>query len=245
MPGGDPDARREATTAGPGGPERGAGLPPPHPGTEAKAPDVTALKERCARMTATLPAAHLARTLVRSALAAALALPALLPGPAHAEAALPPPRVPSAIRVPGGHIPFLLGYASGTQDYACQPASASSGYAWTLVAPDAKLVDDQGVRIMTHFAGPTWRANDGSTVVGARVEGVTVAPGAIPWLLLRAASTTPGPGGADQLTATTYIQRVHTAGGLPPASGCDATTAGDGVSVPYTSDYYFYKPAKA
>jgi hypothetical protein len=197
-------------------------------------------------MTATLPTARLVRTLARSAVAAALALPALLPGPAHAEAALAPPRVPAATRVPGGHVPFLLGHASGTQDYACQPASASpTGYAWTLVAPDAKLVDEQGARIMTHFAGPTWRANDGSTVVGARVEGVTVSPGAIPWLLLRAASTTPGPGGGDLLTATTYIQRVHTTGGLPPASGCGATTAGDRVSVPYTADYYFYKPAQA
>jgi hypothetical protein len=197
-------------------------------------------------MTAPSPTTRLVRTLARCATAAALAVPALLPGPAFAEAALPPPQVPSAIRVPAGNVPFLLGHARGTQNYACQPSSTSpTGYAWTLVAPEAKLVDDAGARIMTHFAGPTWKANDGSTVVGARVEGVTVSPSAIPWLLLRATSTTRGPGGGDQLTATTYIQRVNTAGGLPPASGCDAAHVGAAASVDYTSDYYFYKAAKA
>jgi hypothetical protein len=159
---------------------------------------------------------------------------------------LAPPTVPPAIRVPGGHVPFLLGHAAGKQNYACQPSStAPTGYAWTLVAPAAEHFDDHGVRIMTHFAGLTWQANDGSAVVGARVEGVTVSTSAIPWLLLRATSTTPGPGGGH-LTATTYIQRVNTAGGLPPTSGCGATTVGARADVPYTSDYYFYKytPAK-
>jgi len=107
------------------------------------------------------------------------------------------------------------------------------------VAPAATLFDDRGAPITTHFAGPTWQANDGSKVVGARVAGADVS-GAIPWLLLRAASTTPGPGGGDRLTATTYIQRVNTTGGLAPAGGCDATTVGAAANVPYTADYYFY-----
>ena len=89
---------------------------------------------------------------------------------------------------------------------------------------------------MTHYAGPTWEANGGSTVVGARVDGVPGAPGAIDWLLLRAASTTPG-----QLLNTTFIQRVKTTGGLAPASGCTAATVGTPRNVPYTADYYFYR----
>ena len=44
--------------------------------------------------------------------------------------------------------------------------------------------------IGTHFGGPTWQAKDASTVVGKRVDGVTVDPTAIPWLLLEATSTT-------------------------------------------------------
>jgi hypothetical protein len=96
---------------------------------------------------------------------------------------------------------------------------------------------------MTHFAGPTWQAKDGSTVVGARVDGVTVSASAIPWLLLRATPTTTGSDGGDRLMATTYIQRVNTTGGLAPTSGCDAANLGDARNVPYTADYYFYRAA--
>jgi hypothetical protein len=196
-------------------------------------------------MTPIAPTARLARTLARNTIAASLALPALLPGLAYADAPPSPPSVPAAaaIQVSAGTVPFLLGHAIGTQNYICQVASTSStGYAWTLVAPSATLVDDKGKQIIAHFGGPTWQANDGSTVVGARVEGVTISPSAIPWLLLGVTATTPGANGGDELTATTYIQRVNTSGGLAPESGCDATTVGAGANVLYTSDYYFYKP---
>ncbi len=147
--------------------------------------------------------------------------------------------MPTAIQAPEGHVPFLLGHATGTQNYTCQ--AASTGFAWTLVAPAATLIDDNGKTIMTHYAGPTWRYSDGSTVVGARVDGVTVSPSAIPWLLLNAKSKTLGPDGGDRLAATTYIQRVNTTGGLAPATGCNASKLGASVEVPYTSDYYFYR----
>jgi hypothetical protein len=68
---------------------------------------------------------------------------------------------------PAGNVPFLLGHATGTQSYACQPSSTC--YAWTLVAPSATLVNDKGKQIVTHFVGPAWQAKDGSTVVGARI----------------------------------------------------------------------------
>jgi hypothetical protein len=167
----------------------------------------------------------------------ALALLALMPGLTYA-AKPSPPTVPKLIQPPAGHVPFLLGHASGTQNYICQ--QSGSTYTWTLVAPDAKLVDDKGQQIMTHFAGPTWQAKDGSKVVGARVESFPSPSGAIPWLLLRATSTAPGPDG-DQLVGTTYIQRVNTTGGVAPATGCDAGHVGATQKVPYTSDYYFYR----
>jgi hypothetical protein len=45
-----------------------------------------------------------------------------------------------------------------------------------------------------------------------------------------------------QLDQTTFIQRVNTTGGLaPPASECNASTAGTQAEVPYTADYYFWK----
>ncbi|HZO30266.1 MAG TPA: DUF3455 domain-containing protein [Chloroflexota bacterium] len=171
-------------------------------------------------------------------LTAALAMLALMPGLAYA-AKPTPPTVPTAIQAPAGNVPFLLGHAAGTQNYTCQ--LTSNGYAWTGV-PSAKLVDDKGKEIMTHFGGPTWQAKDGSKVVGARVDGVTVSPDAIPWLLLRSTSTTAGPGG-DQLVGTTFIQRVNTTGGLAPTGGCDAAHVGARHSAPYTSDYHFYRAA--
>jgi hypothetical protein len=94
---------------------------------------------------------------------------------------------------------------------------------------------------MTHFGGPTWRAKDGSQVVGRLDDKVTVDPTAIPWLRLEAASTASGVDG-DRLAATTYVQRLATTGGLAPAPGlCNAETVGTVAEVPYTAVYTFWK----
>jgi Protein of unknown function (DUF3455) len=155
-----------------------------------------------------------------------------------AQAGPPAPVVPSKIQVAEGNKVFLVGHAIGVQIYSCN--TTSSGFAWGFVAPRANLYDDHGKLIITHFAGPTWQAKDGSRAVGHLVDSVTVDPTAIPWVLL-SASTTPGPDG-DRLVATTFIQRIATTGGLaPPAADCNAATAGTVAEVPYTADYYFWK----
>jgi hypothetical protein len=125
---------------------------------------------------------------------------------------------------------FLVGHAVGVQIYSC------NGVMWSFVAPRANLYNDNG-KLITHFGGPTWQTKDGSKVVGAPDASITVDRTAIPWVRLTAASTTPG-----QLVNTTYIRRIATVGGLaPPATECNATTAGAVVEVPYTADYYFWK----
>src|SRR6266487_2541514 len=129
-----------------------------------------------------------------------------------AQAGPPPPVVPSKIQVPDGNKVFLVGHAVGVQIYSCN--ATPSGFVWGFVAPHANLYDDHGKLIITHFAGPTWQAMDGSRVVGHLVDSVTVDPTAIAWLLL-SASTTPGPDG-DRLVATTFVQRIATTGGLAP-----------------------------
>ena len=169
-------------------------------------------------------------------LTAALALLGLLPGLAHAAQPVPP-SVPPTIQVPAGNVAFLMGYATGTQNYTCQ--QTPTGYSWVGV-PSATLVDEKGKEIMTHYAGPTWQAKDGSKVVAAKVDGVTVSQDAIQWLLLRATPTT-GQDDDGRLARTTYIHRVNTRGGLAPAGGCDAATVGAKHSAPYTADYYFYR----
>ena len=157
-----------------------------------------------------------------------------------AEAGPREPTVPSRIEPPAGSKLFLVGHAVGVQIYACN--ATPGGFAWSFVAPRANLYGDNGKLIITHFAGPTWQAKDGSRVVGQlAADPVTVDPTAIPWLLLSAKSTAAGPDG-DRLAHTTYIQRIATIGGLiPPAATCNATTAGTRAEVPYTADYYFWK----
>jgi hypothetical protein len=39
-----------------------------------------------------------------------------------------------------------------------------------------------------------------------------------------------------------YIQRLDTAGGLAPTTGCTADHVGEIAEVPYTATYYFYVP---
>jgi len=126
-------------------------------------------------------------------------------------------------------------YAIGVQIYACQ--ATSSGFGWVFQAPEATLYDHHGRAVVKHYAGPTWEANDGSKVVGAKIAAFTVDPASIPWLLLQAASHA----GAGQMADVTYIQRLQTNGGVAPASACDATNVGAIARVDYTATYYFYE----
>ena len=156
-------------------------------------------------------------------------------GVAHASPA-PPTLPPSAqnIAPPAGNKVFLVAKVStGVQIYKC------NGTAWVFDHPEADLVGDNGKVIVTHFAGPTWKAKDGSTAVGTPVERATVDANSIPWLLLSTVAK-PGPDG-DRLAHTTFIQRVNTVGGLAPTSGCDGTTVNKEARVPYKADYYFWK----
>jgi hypothetical protein len=154
----------------------------------------------------------------------------------HASAKEPAPEVPAAIAVPAGHKLFLTTRAAGVQIYVC--AATPTGHLWSLVAPRANLYNEHGKLLGTHFAGPTWQANDGSSVVGRVVDRVPQT-GTIPWLLLEIASH----GGPEEgrFARTAYIQRLATTGGVAPTEGCGAATAGTIAEVPYTADYAFWK----
>ena len=108
---------------------------------------------------------------------------------------------------------------------------------WAFVAPEADLFDARGNKIGRHYAGPHWEATDGSNIVGAvkeRADAPTA--GAIPWLLLTAKSV--GPDGA--FSKVTSIQRVNTAGGAAPVTGCSQAAVGTSARIAYTADYYFF-----
>ena len=124
---------------------------------------------------------------------------------------------------------------TGVQIYGC--AKADAGYAWRLKTPDAVLTDVAGRRIGHHFAGPSWQADDGSTVVGeALASNQPPRPGAIPWLVLRAKSHA----GSGLFADVAFIVRSATEGGVAPASGCDAAHADAETRVGYSATYTFF-----
>jgi hypothetical protein len=130
----------------------------------------------------------------------------------------------------GNKVAFQV-YAEGVQIYRWDGAS------WVFVAPEAVLTADaagSGI-VGTHYAGPTWESNSGSTVVGAVAKRCPAGAADIPWLLLRAASAA-GPG---IFARTTYIQRVNTVGGVAPAA--PGAAVGETARVPYTAEYFFYR----
>jgi hypothetical protein len=181
---------------------------------------------------------HITSMTRRLAAAVGLAAAMLVAG-GTAASAHHGPDVPTAIAVQGRHKEFLAVHADGVQIYRC--TTTATGNAWVLTGPRATLRDGKGTVIGTHFAGPTWQATDGSSVVGQRVDGVTVDPTAIPWLLLAALPSSSAPS-SGLLAGTTFIQRTTTVGGLPPAAGeCNPDTVGTTAEVPYTADYHFWK----
>ena len=99
------------------------------------------------------------------------------------------------------------------------------------------MFDRDGKVIGRHYAGPTWETNDGSKVVGElKAKADAKDTNAIPWLLLG----TKQHEGAGVFSKVTYIHRLDTVGGKAPAQGCDGTSAGKQIRVPYTATYYFY-----
>ena len=148
------------------------------------------------------------------------------------------PEVPNSIKVEAGHRVHFRTFAAGYQVYVATETTPGM-LNWVFKAPEAVLFDNDGNVVGIHYAGPTWETSSGSFVKAARVNGVTVDPTAIQWLLLKA-TVSSGPG---VLKDTTFIQRVNTVGGLAPASAAGAQI-GEELRVPYTTEYYFYRAVK-
>jgi hypothetical protein len=146
------------------------------------------------------------------------------------------PHVPDLIKPPAGEELVLIARAKGFQIYVCR-ADASGQPAWVLKAPEALLYDDQGNVLGKHFGGPTWKHNDGSEITGKMAAKVDAPEaGAIPWLLVNVIDHL----GSGVFSRITTIQRVHTAGGLAPASGRASADPEKEFKSSYNADYYFY-----
>jgi hypothetical protein len=160
--------------------------------------------------------------------------------------------------VPEGATPYLRTHAIGTQNYVC--VATGSGLAWRFAGPQATLfVTVLGFeqQVTTHFLSPnpdeaglpraTWQGSFDSSRVWARATQVVDDPaiigaGNIPWLLLERAGGSRGPGGGSLLSQASFIQRIRTAGGVAPATGCsEPIHAGALALVPYSTDYVFFR----
>jgi hypothetical protein len=175
------------------------------------------------------------------------------------------PDVPGNLEVEAGFVLYSKGHAIGTQNYVCLPAGGGA-VAWKFVAPQATLfvpVFGFQAQLATHFLSPnpdepglaraTWQHSVDSSRVWAKAtpehtssDPNFVAPGAIPWLLLDVVGQEAGPDGGTFLSQAAFIQRLNTAGGQAPTTGCSqATNIGAVALMPYTADYFFYKPRRA
>jgi len=134
-----------------------------------------------------------------------------------------------ALVAPVGSTLVLHAFGIGVQIYHW------NGTSWGAPVPSATLYADAGGHgeVASHFAGPTWQSNSGSTVVGTVANRCTPDPASIAWLSLTAV-----PSGAGVFANVTFIQRLNTIGGNPPAT--PGTVIGQEARIPYTADYLFY-----
>ncbi len=154
-------------------------------------------------------------------------------GLAQADDKNPPSDIPDDLRVEGR--PLAIVHAKGFQVYECK-ADTAGKLAWTLKAPDATFENSAGLK-GKHYAGPTWEAADGSKVTAHKIkEHASSDANAVAWLLLAAKEHE----GSGRFATVTYIARIRTSGGKPPAIG-DAKEGAE-IRVPYTADYIFYGP---
>ena len=142
-------------------------------------------------------------------------------------------QIPEKLKVPDGQAELLKVHARGYQVYVSQ-SDNDGKMAWVLKGPLAELFDAKGDVLGTHYAGPTWKLNDGSEVKGKMLEKADATEsGAIPWLLIEIVSNS----GAGVLGPAKYIHRVMTNGGQPPSDpGAEKSES----KSEYSADYYFY-----
>jgi hypothetical protein len=142
------------------------------------------------------------------------------------------PAFAADITPPAGTERIASLHATGYQVYECK--AGASGPQWAFKAPEAELTEN-GQRVGTHYAGPTWEAADGSKVVGQVVSSAPSA-GTIPHLLLQRKDGS----GAGRFAKVAFVVRHDTVGGLAPSQPCDAAAVSSLAKSPYEATYDFY-----
>jgi Protein of unknown function (DUF3455) len=127
---------------------------------------------------------------------------------------------------------------NSVQIYTCK--QTDQGFSWSGPDPDAIMTNSNHTLTVHHYKGPTWEATDGSIVHSdGKLAKHFLAnhKDAVHWLEL------PFKDATGQFGKVTFIHRIETSGGLPPADkACDAQHAGDQERVKYSATYLFYVP---
>lgn len=163
------------------------------------------------------------------------ALPGAAPAPGSTAPSAPALGFFSRINVPGGHRPALRLTARGVQVFRCEARRNDSQ--WVFRVPEADLTNDSGKVVARHGADFSFEHSDGSRLIG-KVAAFDEAPSRddLRWLLLTTTSH-----GQGSFAGVRFVQRVHTRGGMPPAS-CGARERNQLLRVPFSAEFVFYKP---
>ena len=145
--------------------------------------------------------------------------------------------LPEAVRMPAGQKVMMATTDVGELTYECREKKDMAGqHDWAFVGPVATLFGADKKAVGKYYAGPTWKASDGSKVTGKQVAVAPASAGNLPLQLVKAEPAK----GAGAMTGVSYIQRLNTKGGVAPATACDAAGKGKRQVVAYQADYVFY-----
>jgi hypothetical protein len=141
----------------------------------------------------------------------------------------------SKIKVPDDQQPVLRLAARGVQVFRCEQRNGA--YGWWFRLPEAALSDAAGAVVGRHGADFSFEHTDGSRLLG-KVVASDAAPREtdLRWLLLSTRSF-----GEGAFTGISYVQRVNTTGGMPPAR-CEPKQANQLLRVDFTAEFVFYRP---
>jgi hypothetical protein len=138
------------------------------------------------------------------------------------------------LKSPEGATEWLRLHGQGTQIFRCELRAGV--HKWINRLPEAELRDADGKLTARHGANQTFEHVDGSRLVGEVADHVPAPQdGALPWLLLKTRSF-----GKGTLVGVSYIERINTAGGMPPES-CDATQDNQLLRVSFSADFLFFR----
>lgn len=142
---------------------------------------------------------------------------------------------PTSTLTPEHAQPVLATTATGVQVYSCE-FDKDHRLAWVFQHPEATLYDGNGIAVIQHGAGPSWkRDDDGSSIKGKVIaQAPSGNAGSIPQLLLAANVAAPG-----KLADVRFVQRLDTVGGTPASKTCSVEH--EVGRFPYFARYVFLK----